>query len=523
MDELTLMAVVGLAGLLIGVIVGYILASTKAKTSFEQTALQSYGNTRILESTATELRNKVAEMKVAAEAKARDYSALQDQLRSEAEQKASAQAELRETRSSLLSLSTVREDLQRESQARIVAETKFTESQTNFENLRRSLEEAEIRMADAFNALSSKALQTNNDAFLQLARSTFETMHAKAEGSLETRQNAIEHLVSPLKEALVRYEYEVRELERTRQTAFGSLEEQLRALTSSNLKLQHETGSLATALRTPQTRGRWGEMTLRRAAELAGMSDHCDFTEQETVVDGDRRQRPDMIVNLPADRRIMVDAKVPLQAFLDALSAPTEEQRTAEFSKHGQLVRTHMNQLASRGYWEQFTNAPEFVVLFLPGESFFAAAVEQDRTLIEDGMEKKVVLATPTTLIALLRAVAYGWRQDAMAKNAEEVSELGRQLHDRIRTFISHFDDMGISLKRAVDRFNDARASLESRVLPAARRFRDLKAAMGDEIPEISAIDEVPASLSAPETAQASSTPAEGGQAARAAGAGSSA
>ncbi len=517
MDEMTLIGVIGLVGILIGAIIGYVIASFRTKSALEKYTLQTYGNTRIQESTATELRNRIAEMKNAAEVKGKEISGLQEQLRAEAEAKAAAQAELRDARAALDAFSTVRDQLLHESQSRVIAETKLAESQTNFETLRKSLEDAEVRMVDAFNALSSAALRNNNDAFMTLAQSTFETIQTRAAGSLETRQQAIEGVVAPLRDALDRYENQIHELERARQSAYGSLEEQLRSLATTNLKLQHETGSLATALRTPQVRGRWGEMTLRRAAELAGMSEHCDFTEQQSFDDGERRQRPDMIVNLPGDRRIVVDAKVPLQAFLDAVSAATEEQRAIEFSKHGQLVRSHMNQLASRAYWEQLAPAPEFVVLFLPGESFFAAAVEQDRTLIEDGMEKKVVLATPTTLIALLRAVGYGWRQDAVAKNSEEISELGRGLHDRIRTFITHFEDMGASLKRAVDRFNDARASLESRVLPAARRFRDLKAAAGEEIPEISAIDEVPGMISAPE-AQEVGEPVEKRRAASAAG-----
>jgi DNA recombination protein RmuC len=499
MDEMMFVGAIGLAGILIGAIIGYVIASTKTKDALETYTLQSYGNTRILESTAVELRNKVAEMRNAADARSKENARLQEQLRAEAELKAAAQAELKDARSALDAFSGDRDKLLAESQRRAVAENKLAQSQISFDVLRKTIEDAEVRMVDAFNALSSSALRSNNETFMTYARSAFESIQARAEGNLDTRQHALEGLVNPLKDALGRYERQIVELERTRQSAFGSLEDQLKSLATSNLKLQSETGGLANALRTPQVRGRWGEMTLRRAAELG------------------RHPQPDMIVKLPGDRRIVVDAKVPLQAYLDAVAAPAGERRSIEFSKHAQLVRTHMNRLASREYWEQLERAPEFVVLFLPGESFFAAAVEQDRTLIEDGVDKRVILATPATLIALLRAVAFGWRHEAVAKNSENISDLGRQLHDRIRAFIGHFEEMGTSLKGAVDRFNDARASLESQVLPAARKFRDLNAASGDEIPEISAINDVPGALAAPEV-QTTNEPTEDAKRARAAG-----
>jgi DNA recombination protein RmuC len=280
---------------------------------------------------------------------------------------------------------------------------------------------------------------------------------------------------------------QLQQVETARVGAYTSLEEQIRALAGGNAQLQKETVSLVSALRSPHVRGRWGEMTLRRAAELAGMSQHCDFTEQETF-EGDRgRQRPDMVVNLPGDRRIAVDVKAPLQAFLDASNAATEEERSALLAKHAQLVRSHMEQLG------------EIVVLFLPGESFFAAALEQDRTLIEDGMDKRVILAIPTTLIALLRAIAFGWRQESIAQNAKEISELGKQLYDRIGTFVTHFEAVGTGLERSVDAYNKAIGSLELRVLPSARKFKELGAATGEDIPQIQTVDDAPRSLAAPD------------------------
>jgi DNA recombination protein RmuC len=289
-------------------------------------------------------------------------------------------------------------------------------------------------------------------------------------------------------------------MERVRQNAYGSLDEQLRNLATVNQQLQKETGTLANALKGgPQVRGRWGEMTLRRVAELAGMSEHCDFSEQENLETEEGRQRPDMIVHLPNGREIAVDAKAPLQAFLEAAAAPTEEERRVKLARHAQLVRDRMKELATKAYWDQFDPAPEIVVLFLPGESFFSAALEQDRTLMEDGMQKHVVIATPTTLIALLRAVAFGWRQERIARNAQEISDLGKDLYDRVRSFLGHFENVGSSLKRATENYNRAVGSLESRVLPAARKFKELGAATGEELAELEPLDESPRTLTAPE------------------------
>jgi DNA recombination protein RmuC len=412
----------------------------------------------------------------------------------------SALAELRrQTQRFDEEVSSLRDKLKAEGESRVTAEIRLEEAQVRLAREKQLLEEARVKLADTFSALSADALKSNNQAFIALAKSTFETVQAQARGDLETRQKAIDAATAPLKDALDRYERQVREMERNRQTAYGSLEEQLRSLTEVGQRLQRETGNLVAALRTPQVRGRWGEMTLRRVVELAGMSEHCDFVEQETLPSESGRLRPDLIVNLPGDRRIVVDAKVPLQAILDATSATTEEERTAHLGRHGQLVRSHMNQLAKREYWEQFERHVDLVVMFLPGESFFSAALEQDRTLIEDGMEKRVVLATPTTLIALLRAIAYGWRQEQVAKSAQVVSELGKQLYDRIRTFLGHFEAIGSALKRAVDSYNDAAGSLASRVLVSARRFKELGAATGEEIVEAPTIDQVPRGAIVPE------------------------
>jgi DNA recombination protein RmuC len=351
-------------------------------------------------------------------------------------------------------------------------------------------------LRNAFKAMASDALKSNNSSFLVIAEETLKRFQSQAKGDLDARQKAVADLVAPVRESLNKVDAQIQQMEVARGDAYGELRAQVQSLITTQRELQSETGNLVRALRTPHVRGRWGEIQLRRVVEIAGMLSYCDFTEQESVTTETGRLRPDLVVKLPGGKNVVVDAKTPLQAFLDAFETNDEETRRTCLANHARQVRDHMKTLAGKNYWEQFDPTPEFVVMFLPGETFFSAALEQDSSLIEQGVLSRVIPASPTTLIALLKAVNYGWNQEKLARNAKQISELGKELHDRLRLLAGHITQVGTGLDRAVESYNKAVGSLESRVLVSARKFAELGASVADDIPELAPIETTARALS---------------------------
>ena len=350
--------------------------------------------------------------------------------------------------------------------------------------------DAQVRVANEFKALSADALGRNNESFLKLANESFAKFQQASAGDLEKRQLAIDSLVKPLKESLLQVDTKIAAIENARKEAYGSLTEQLRSLNVAQLQLQSEASKLSTALRSTTYAGSWGELQLRRVVEMADMLPYCDFTEQETA--GAGAFRADVVVRLPGDHRIVVDAKAPLDAYRAAGETTDETVRVAKLAEHAAKVRGHVDALGAKNYWEQFQPAPEFVVLFLPGDHFLTAALQSDRTLMDRALTKRVLLATPTTLIALLKAASYGWRQEAVSKNAEIIATLGRELYDRVSTFAEHIENVGAGLKSALGHYNKAVGSYEGTLLPGARKLAELGAKGAKDLPAPAPIEIAP-------------------------------
>ncbi|OOZ40613.1 recombinase RmuC [Solemya pervernicosa gill symbiont] len=371
--------------------------------------------------------------------------------------------------------------------------------------LEKAQAEARGQLSDTFGAMASEALKHNSSEFLKLAQENLKQFQTQAQGELSQREKAVENLVKPIREALQKTESQIQKMESERQSAYGSLSKHLETMAEAQRLLQGETRNLVQALRRPEVRGQWGEMTLKRLAELAGMVEHCDFYEQEQVQTEEGALRPDMIVRMPDGREIIVDAKTPLDAYLSAVEATDDESRQRELARHTRKVRERVKELASKSYWQQFKNSPDFVVLFIPGDQFLTAALDNDRKLLEDALADKVILATPTSFVALLRAVAYGWRQEALADNAENIRKLGEEMYDRLATFADHLSKVGKSLDSSVNHYNKAVGSFDTRILPSARKFTEMGISAKKEVGDSQQIERAPRRVESAETSSSDS------------------
>ena len=386
-------------------------------------------------------------------------------------------------------------DITRLREANVRLNTLLGYERTTSEEKARTLDEVRAQFEATFKSLAGDVLKSNSSEFLKLAETSFKVLHTQASGDLEQREKAVENLVKPIRESLEKADQHIRSIEKERQEAFGSLSRHLELMANTQQQLQGETRNLVKALSRPEIRGQWGELTLKRLAELAGMIEHCDFDQQRSVDSDEGKQRPDMVVRMPGGREIIVDAKAPMDGYLGAVEAVEDSERVKEIRRHARNVRDRVRELSGKRYWKQFPKSPDFVVLFIPGDQFLSAALEVDPRLLEDAMADRIVLATPSSLVALLRAVAYGWRQESLAENAEQIRIVGEELYERLGTFADHLGKLGISLNRSVESYNKAVGSFDSRILPGARKFKDMGIQEKKELPEPDQIERLPRSV----------------------------
>lgn len=501
MEQLAL-ALVLFGAFWVGAIAGYLAMRMRAQASFDRGRSDAAAEIAALSERLQSREQQILETRQRTDEAAREAARIDGEWRAETERRNMAEAKLsllpryeQELEAARQTILQQNSDLARLTAAQAEFGARMEETKKAAEEKLAEMAGMQQRVAELFQATSAEALKSNNQAFLDLAQQSLGRFQQSSQGDLDLRQQAIGQLIEPLKTSLDRVDLRIAELEKERAGAYAGLTQQVETLLRSQASLQAETANLSHALRRPAARGRWGEVQLRRVVELAGMVEYCDFVEQQSVETPEGVVRPDLRIQLPNQRAIVVDSKVSLSAYLEAHDIADEAGRTEKLKQHAGQIRTHLAQLSSKAYWDQFPQSPEFVVAFLPGESFFSAALEQDPSLLEYGVERRVILATPTTLIALLKAVAWGWKQEKLSANAREIRDLGKTLYDRLRTLADHFADLHRHLTRASSSFNKTVGAFESRVLPAANRFRALGAAAGDEIEPPLLVETTPRSL----------------------------